>query len=727
MSIRLQIERAGLDHSGRGWALLDAQAMEREQLQENDVVELRGRFSRSTLARVGPPLAPEQRGIISLDQYLRQGLKVHVGETVDVRKVEVGPVSKVLLAPMVDVSQISGLPSYLAQTFGARRLPVAVNSVLYASFPGASLGWAMASGSAFRVLEVAPGPGVMTPQTVVELKYIPPGTEEGGVTFEDVGGLGREIQLVRELVEIPLRFPETYRRLGINPPRGIVFYGPPGVGKTHLAQAIANEIEAKFWYINGPEVIGSTYGETEANLRKLFQEAAAQVPSIIFVDELDVIGFKRGESGAHADTRMATQFLALLDGIKSVEGIMVIGTTNRIEAVDMSFRRPGRFDRELYFGPPEGEGRLEILRIHTRGMPLSPEAEGYLEEIARVTLGFVGADLMELCREAGLNSLRRQLLREGGDRDLREMQVSLEDLVVEKQDFEQALTKLRPSALRESLLTVADISWENIGGLGPAKERMRQVLEQPLLHPELFAAMKLRPPKGVLLYGPPGTGKTLLVRAIAKECRVNFISVRGSEVFSQWVGRSEEQISHIFRVARQVAPSIVFFDQMDSIAPARSPDVGGTRVAERVVNQLLTEIDSIEPLSGVMIVGATNRIDLIDPAILTPSRLGVHLYIPLPDEETRKEILGIHLRSIPLEAHLDVEGILETLACRTEGYSGAELEAICQEAKMVALSSTNFQRAIPLTEEHLHQALHNIIRSRLAYTSTTALEGAERD
>ncbi|MDP2727974.1 MAG: AAA family ATPase, partial [Dehalococcoidia bacterium] len=499
--------------------------------------------------------------------------------------------------------------------------------------------------------------------------------------------------------------------------RGIIFHGPPGAGKTHLAKAIANEINAKFLYINGPEIISSVYGETEANLRKTFEEASRHLPSIIFIDEVDVLAPKRGESGSQTDTRMVTQLLEVMDGLKRVEGVMVIGTTNRIEALDKSVRRPGRFDREILIGPPDRTGRLDILRIHTRGMPLSSEANEFLPEVAKQSNGFVGADLMELCREAGLNTLRRQI----GDQwtSLTHLQVSLHELQVDKEDFQQALGRVRPSAMREAVASIPEVAWDDIGGLEGVKDRLRELIEKPLQHPLSFASMGIKPSTGIILYGPPGTGKTMLAQAIANQCQANFLSVKGPEIFSKWLGESEEGIRHLFQTARQVAPAIIFFDQVDAIAPMRAAG-GDTRASERVVNQLLTEMDGVEPLSGITVVAATNRLDLLDPAILRPGRFGAHIYVPEPDKEDRKAIFRVHLRDTTMDDSTNLEQVLDAMASGTEGFAGAEIAAICHEAKLCALRHTNFEVAVPLRMEHFKEALEKMSISRMVYVEQHA-------
>ena len=714
MAVYLRIEACYPEHSAKGLTFLDPAVMEEEGFQEGEVVEVLSHFGKGVLARLGKPLDGDRgQGIVRLDQYLRQSIKAFLGDTVEIEKASAQPLQRLVLAPLVDVSDVAGIDAYLLQAFASIGLTASKGAILYANLPGVS------AGAAFKVVEVDPGPGLITTGTHLELKYIFSvwSTSQMEVTFEDVGGLNKEIRMVRELIELPLRFPDAFRQLGINPPRGIIFHGPPGSGKTHLAKAIANEINAKFLYINGPEIISSVYGETEANLRKTFEEAAKHLPSIVFVDELDVLAPKRGESGSQTDTRMVTQLLEVMDGLKRVEGVMVIGTTNRIESLDRSIRRPGRFDREIFIGPPDRAGRLDILRIHTRGMPLSSEAVDYLDEVAKQTNGFVGADLMELCREAGLTALRRQIGEQWTS--LARLQITIADLAVEREDFQQALGRVRPSAMREAVAQIPEVSWEDIGGLEEVKDRLRELIEKPLQHPVSFASMGIKPPAGILLYGPPGTGKTLLAQAIASHCQANFLSVKGPEIFSKWLGESEEGIRHLFRTARQVAPAIIFFDQIDAIVPTRSAGAD-TRASERVVNQLQTEMDGIEPLSGITVVAATNRIDLIDPAILRPGRFGVHIYVPEPGKEDRKAIFRVHLKGVAVDEGTNYEDLLDFLASNTDGFGGAEIAAICHEAKLCALRQAGFEAGVPLRMEHFREALDKVSISRLVYTEQPA-------
>jgi transitional endoplasmic reticulum ATPase len=524
-------------------------------------------------------------------------------------------------------------------------------------------------------------------------------------TFEDVGGLTDQIRAVREFVELPLVFPQVYRQLGIAAPRGAIFIGPPGTGKTLLARSVANEINAEFFYINGPEIVGTFSGQTEENLRRIFGEAAFKAPSIIFIDELDAIAPARRTATTLSDSRAVTQLLALMDGLKRAEGVMVIGTTNRIEAIDPALRRAGRFDREIYFPSPPARAREEILRVQTREMPLTDDALDALPDIAAQAYGYVGADLMELAREAGLGALRRA---SGDFIDHPSVAAAARsaDLAVTADDFYRALARMRPASLRESLLSYPTATLNDVGGLDDVKERLRQLIQSPLRHPELFARVGLSTNLGVLLYGPPGTGKTLLAGAIARETGANFIAVRGPELFSQWFGESEEAVRDLFNLAHRVAPCIVFFDQLDAIAPRRTDlENEGTRAPQRIVNQLLTELDEMDRSAHVVVIGATNRIEMVDPAILRPGRFGVHLAVDLPDEVSRREILRIHLRGAQFATDSPMEHVVESLAPRTAGFAGADLAYLCQAAKLHALETAGFSGEPRLTLADFDAAL----------------------
>ncbi len=711
----LTVNRAPAEQNGHGLAFLDPSAIVEANIRIGDIIEIRSRYGRKTLAKVATP-APEDKGkgAIRLDRYLREAIKVSLKDDVQVEKIVVQPARRVCVKPLIAVSlPVRELENHLQEMFSKDSLPVCDDSIIFATLP------IDAGGAPFQVVLVEPGPGVVTPSTKIEMvsRTGSAGDEhkhEHGlvseVTYEDVGGRHNEIKMLKELVEIPLRFPQVYSHLGITLPRGIIFHGPPGVGKTHLALATANEIDAHCFYINGPEIVSSQFGETETNLREIFHEAGHHTPSIILIDELDVIAPKRSEGGSPTTMRMVSQLLTLLDGLKKMEGVIVIGTTNRLDSVDPATRRPGRFDREIFFGPPDSAGRLEILRIHSRGMPLAQEAFDYLDELAPLLNGFVGADLMELCREAGLNALRRKFGH--GTAYDSFPQASLQELTVEKADFENTLAKVRPSAMREVLVTIPDVSWDDIGGLQEVKDELRELVRMSVKKPGTFAATRIKPPPGILLHGPPGTGKSLLAQAVAHEFQANFILVKGPEIFSKWLGESEAELRHIFQLAHRVVPCIILFEQIDTIAPRRGRD-SGVQASERVVSQLLAEMDSIQPMSGIVVLGTTNRFDLIDPALLQARRFGAHIMVPLPDEIQRKQILSIHLRDVTMDGKISVEELVQKVANATQGFSGAELESICHRAKMQALRSDNHEPE-PLTWEHLDEALTKIKRSRIA-------------
>ena len=510
-------------------------------------------------------------------------------------------------------------------------------------------------------------------------------------TYEDVGGLHEEIQRVREMVELPLRHPEIFQRLGIEPPKGVLLHGPPGCGKTLLARAVANESEANFFSINGPEIMSKFYGESEARLREIFQQAQQNAPSIIFIDELDAIAPKREEVTGEVERRVVAQLLALMDGLGGRGNVIVIGATNRPGALDPALRRPGRFDREIEIGVPDKAARFEILQIHTRGMPLAEDVD--LKKLAETTHGYTGADLAALGRETAMKALRRYL----PEINLEEERIPpavLEKMEIRMEDFSNAYKEVTPTAMREVYIEVPTVHWEDIGGLEGVKQELREAVEWPLKNPEVFVRLGIRPPKGILLYGPPGCGKTLLARAVATESEANFITIKGPEVFSKWVGESEKAIREVFRKARMAAPAVIFFDEFDSLVPRRGLGFADSGVSERVISQLLTEMDGILNLEDIVIVAATNRPDMVDAAVLRPGRFDRLIYVPEPDEEARKQILKIYTAGMPLAKDININD----LAKMTVNYSGADINGLCREAALVALRKNISAKEVTLAD-----------------------------
>jgi len=692
----------------------------RSDLGADDETVLRITTSRGrrVLGRVISREGEVDDGAIRVDRFTRQALKAYPHDEVTLEVTRPPDATEVALLPGIDLGQRYDpqIVPTVKRLLVDQQVCVRPGMLLYVRMPGGL------AGITFDVhfIQTEDGEeGRVTPDTTIWFVDADhnhgPGDHEHShdefsetvldTTFEDVGGLSPQIREIREFVELPLIFPQVYRQLGISPPRGVIFHGAPGTGKTLLARSVANEINAQLFVINGPEVVGTYSGETEANLRKIFAEASLRTPAIIFIDELDAIAPIRRVASSQSEARAVTQLLALLDGLKQAEGVLVVGTTNRLDAIDPALRRAGRFDREIHFPTPGVEEREQILRLHTREMPLDSQSLKALPTIAERAYGFVGADLMELSREAGLSALRRasQSFVEAPSLG---SYPSPEELIVQRDDFEDALSRVRPAAMRESLISFPDTGWDDIGGLARVKQRLVDLIEQPLRNPARFERVGLSSNLGILLHGPPGTGKTLLARAIAREAGVNFLPIHGPELFSQWLGESEESLRHVFNVARRSAPCIVFFDQLDAIVPRRSDlEHEGTRAPQRVVNQLLSELDGMERRSQVVVLGATDRISMVDPAALRPGRFGVHLHVGPPEADERAQILRIHLRDARAHDEATLEALIHELVDRTQGLVGAQLEFICQDAKLAALDGLDPEDEPRLRLTHFERAL----------------------
>ncbi|MBI2871846.1 MAG: CDC48 family AAA ATPase [Chloroflexi bacterium] len=704
--LTLTVAEALAKDVGRGIARMDPRDMAVLELQAGDIVQVAGK--RATPARAMPAY-PEDRGkgTVQVDGITRENAQAGLGERAQVQKTAFEGAAAVVLSPTAPPKAFP--PGNDARHLGRalEGLPVIQGDRVRATLFGSRY-------REFSVAEATPrGVVVIGPRTLIRTKGTDaPAREKGGTTYEDIGGLRKELHKIREMIELPLKHPELFERLGIEAPKGVLLHGPPGCGKTLIARAVANETDASFFHVSGPEVIHKFYGESEAHLRALFDKASEKAPAIIFIDEIDAIASRREDvrGDQQVERRVVAQLLALMDGLKSRGQVIVIGATNIPQALDPALRRPGRFDREIAISVPDRIGRLEVLQVHTRGMPLAQDVG--LEKLAEVTHGFVGADLEALCREAAMTTLRQVMprIQLDGDRISYEL---LSELEVTMDDFLQALKEVEPSAIREVFTEVPNVSWDEVGGLQEAKRALVESIEWPLRYPDLFREANTRPPKGILLSGPPGTGKTLLAKAVASQSGVNFISVKGPALLSKWVGESEKGVREVFRKAKQASPCIIFFDEIDALAPVRGTG-GDSHVTERVISQLLTEMDGIEELTGVVVLAATNRPDIIDPALLRPGRFDIQIELPMPDEEARREIFAIHTRGKPLANDVDPD----RLARATAGLTGSEVEAICRRASMLAIrefvgdaspdspprEAGPFQVAARHFEETLHQA-----------------------
>ncbi|EFO79877.1 AAA family ATPase, CDC48 subfamily protein [Oscillochloris trichoides DG-6] len=672
-NLSLRVVEALPKDVGRGLVRFDPQNLDQLGVRIGDVIQITGK--RTTVARAMPAYADQRgQGLIQADGIVRLNAGASLDERVTIQRVQTQPARGLVLAPTegLRASQVAAQARYLAKLLDG--IPVLAGDLVRVNLFGTRA-------QTFHVLETnPPGPVLISPTTVIRISGEKGGRERarGTITYEDIGGLRRETRRIREMIELPLRYPEVFERLGIDAPKGVLLYGPPGSGKTLIARAVANETSAHFVTINGPEIIDKLYGASEANLRGIFDEARKRAPAIIFIDEIDAIAPKREDLSGdrQVERRVVAQLLALMDGLESRGNVIVIAATNLPNSLDPALRRPGRFDREISINVPDKDGRAEILEIHTRGMPLAAEVN--LDWLAGVTHGFVGADLQALCREAAMGALRRLL----PDIDFSQAQIPYDKLMaleVLPDDFAAALADIEPSAIREVFTEIPDVTWDDVGGLEDVRRLLIEAVEWPLRHARAFEHLGVRTPKGVLLYGPPGTGKTLLAKALARESEANFISVKGPELLNRWVGESERGVREIFRKARQAAPCIIFFDEIDAIAPPRGG--GDSGVTERVVSQLLTELDGIEALKGVVVLAATNRIDMVDPALQRPGRFDFLVEMPRPDTQVRRAILGVLTRRMPLDADVD----LEQLAEETNGYVGADLEGLGHKAALLAI------------------------------------------
>jgi transitional endoplasmic reticulum ATPase len=667
--VTLRVQEAYHRDVGRGIARIDMETMKKLGMVSGDIIEIEGKGATS-YAVVWPGYPSEEgKGVILIDGNTRANARVGIDDRVKVRKIQAKPAERITLAPTQPI-RITGGEYYLLKLLEGR--PISKGQTIRVEMLGSPM--------QFIVTSTRPAGAVIadrrTEITISEKPAAEKLEKVPRLTYEDIGGLKREIGLVREMIELPLRHPELFQKLGIDPPKGVLLYGPPGTGKTMIAKAVASETDANFISISGPEIMSKYYGESEKQLRDIFKEAEDNAPSIIFIDEIDSIAPRREEVQGEVERRVVAQLLALMDGLQARGQVIVVAATNRPNAVDPALRRGGRFDREIEIGVPDKNGRLEILHVHTRGMPLADDVN--LEKLANVTHGFVGADIASLCKEAAMHALRVILPEIDIEKEI--PQEVMDKLQIKMNDFEDALKNIEPSAMREVFVEVPNVHWSDIGGLEKVKQELRETVEWPLKYKDVFDITHTVAPKGILVFGPPGTGKTLLAKAVANESEANFISIKGPEVLSKWVGESEKAIRETFRRARQSAPTIIFFDEIDAIAPTRGMS-SDSHVTERVVSQLLTELDGLEELRSVVVLAATNRPDMVDTALLRPGRLDRLLYIPPPDEKSRVEIFRIHTEGKPLGDDVD----FHALAKRTPEYVGADIEAVCREAAMMAI------------------------------------------
>lgn len=701
--ITLRVAEAPPNLVGRSIAVVDPKIIKENGWQAGEVLEIKG--NKRTYAKIWPGQTSDYgKGFIRIDGYTRNNAGVGIDDRVKVRKSDARPAEKVTLYP-TEPLRIVGGERYLAQILEGR--VVSPGTAVTINIMGRRVD--------LIITQTQPKADAVIVSRNTEIKFTDKAPKLQStipkISYEDIGGLNREISKVREMIELPLKHPELFERLGVEAPKGVLLHGPPGTGKTLLAKAVANETNANFYHIGGPEIMSKFYGASEERLREIFKEAQENAPSIIFIDEIDSIAPKRDEVTGDVEKRIVSQLLTIMDGLESRGKIVVIGATNRVNALDPALRRPGRFDREIEIGLPDRNGRLQILQIHTRGMPLSEDVT--LDGIADRAHGFVGADLEALAKEAAMGALRRIL----PEINLEETSIPAEVLnriIVTMNDLEEAFHEVPPSTLREVLVESPNIKWEQVGGLEEAKQELKEAIEWPLKYRDVYKHAGANAPKGIMLYGPPGTGKTLIAKAVATESEVNFISVKGPELLSKWVGESERGVREIFRKARQAAPCIIFFDEIDSLTPTRGRSIG-SNVSERVVSQVLTELDGLDNLKDVVVITATNRVDMVDPALMRPGRIDRILYIPNPDLEARKLIFNIHLKNKPISDTLD----MEKLASLTDGYSGADIASVCSAASIVAINehlsrypdeeeANSKKDEIEITDKHFKKAFDKV-------------------
>lgn len=723
--IEVTVKEAAHEDAGRGIARLSIEVMRQLGLVSGDVIEIQGK--RKAAAVVWPGFQQDTGyGIIRIDGTLRGNTGTGIDEKVKVRKLEVTYAKKITVQPTQAIRLVGG-EQYLARVLRgnvvtegqAYRVPIIGNTLT------------------FVISKVVPkGVGIVGDDTEIELRETPYNAEEGGkqkdvpdVHYEDIGGLGRELQLVREMIELPLRHPELFDRLGIEPPKGVLLYGPPGTGKTLIAKAVANEVDAHFVTLSGPEIMSKYYGESEGKLREVFEEAQENAPTIIFIDEIDSIAPKREDTKGEVERRVVAQLLSLMDGLKGRGQVIVIAATNLPDAIDPALRRGGRFDREIEIGIPDRKGRHEVFQVHTRGVPMADDVD--LERYANTTHGFVGADIALLVKEAAMHALRKIIPKIDLDKEI--PAEIIEELKVTDADFEEARKNVEPSAMREVLVEVPNVKWTDVGGLEDVKKDLQEAVEWPLKYPQVFERLQTKPPKGILLFGPPGTGKTLLAKAVANESECNFISVKGPELLSKWVGESEKGVREIFRKARQASPSIIFFDEIDALVPKRGSYMGSSHVTESVVSQILTELDGLEELKSVTVLAATNRPDMLDDALLRPGRLERHIYVPAPDAESRKKIFEVYLQESGAVLSKDIS--IDDLVAKTDGYVGADIEALVREAKLGAMREF-ISAMVGKTDQEITDAAKNVMITAKHFEEATsrvkgsldrdALEASER-